>query len=85
VILETLGKPERLIKHVEDRPGHDRRYALDVSKLEALGWSCAHTCAEAVAETARWYADNAWWWRPIKSGDLYQDYYDAQYAQRLEG
>ena len=85
VILETLGRPESLIKHVEDRPGHDRRYALDVSKLQALGWSGARTCAEAVAETARWYADNEWWWRPIKNGDLYRAYYDAQYAERLDG
>lgn len=83
ILLAALGKPESLIKHVEDRPGHDRRYALDVSKLQALGWMCAYSCAEAVAATAQWYRDNAWWWQPIKSGELYKTYYAQQYAQRL--
>jgi dTDP-glucose 4,6-dehydratase len=85
IILETLGKPESLIQHVEDRPGHDRRYALDVSKLKALGWESQHSCAEAVAKTAGWYAENEWWWRPIKSGALYEDYYEKQYGKRLSG
>ncbi len=84
VVLETLGKSESLIKHVADRPGHDRRYALDVSKLRALGWKCHHTCAEAVAKTVRWYAENEAWWRPIKSGDLYKQYYERQYEKRLK-
>jgi len=85
IVLETLGKPESLVQHVEDRPGHDRRYALDVSKLKALGWESRHSCAEAVAKTARWYAENEWWWRPIKSGALYEAYYEKQYGKRLEG
>jgi len=84
IVLATLGKPESLIKHVADRPGHDRRYALDVSKLRALGWKCHHTCAEAVAKTVRWYAENEAWWRPIKSGDLYKQYYERQYEKRLK-
>ncbi len=84
IVLATLGKPESLIKHVEDRPGHDRRYALDVNKLRGLGWKSRHTCAEAVEKTVRWYADNEGWWRPIKSGDLYQDYYAQQYGKRLQ-
>jgi dTDP-glucose 4,6-dehydratase len=84
IVLETLGKPERLIQHVKDRPGHDRRYALDVSKLRALGWTSEHTCAEAIAETVRWYAENPWWWRPIKSGELYRTYYEQQYGERLK-
>lgn len=83
IVLATLDKPESLIKHVEDRPGHDRRYALDVSKLRALGWDNAYSCEEAVAKTVQWYAENAWWWRPIKSGELYKAYYAEQYAQRL--
>ena len=83
IVLETLGKPESLIKHVEDRAGHDRRYALDVSKLRALGWENRHTCAEAVEKTVRWYAENESWWRPIKSGALYKDYYAQQYGKRL--
>ncbi len=84
VVLETLKRPKSLIQHVADRPGHDRRYALDVSKLKALGWESRYGCEEAVAATARWYADNEWWWRPIKSGDLYKDYYAQQYGKRLE-
>lgn len=84
IVLETLGKPDSLIKHVADRPGHDRRYALDVSKLRALGWESRHTCAEAVAKTVRWYAANEAWWRPIKSGDLYKAYYQGQYGKRLK-
>jgi dTDP-glucose 4,6-dehydratase len=83
VVLETLKRPRSLILHVADRPGHDRRYALDVSKLKALGWESRHSCEEAVATTVRWYAQNEWWWRPIKSGELYKDYYAQQYGKRL--
>ncbi len=83
LVLATLGKPESLIKHVEDRAGHDRRYALDVSKLRALGWESRHSCAQAVEKTVRWYAENEHWWRPIKSGALYKDYYAQQYGKRL--
>ncbi|MBN2390836.1 MAG: dTDP-glucose 4,6-dehydratase [Anaerolineae bacterium] len=84
IVLATLGKPESLIKHVEDRAGHDRRYALDVSKLAGLGWEPAHACAEAIEKTVRWYAENEWWWRPIKSGELYKSYYAEQYGKRLQ-
>ena len=84
VVLETLKRPKSLIKHVADRAGHDRRYALDVSKLRALGWESRYSCEEAVAATARWYAENESWWRPIKSGELYKDYYAQQYGKRLE-
>ncbi|MDY0019903.1 MAG: dTDP-glucose 4,6-dehydratase [Anaerolineae bacterium] len=83
IVLETLGKPASLIQHVEDRPGHDRRYALDVTKLGALGWKSGHTCAQAVEKTVRWYAENEAWWRPIKSGGLYKTYYQEQYGKRL--
>jgi dTDP-glucose 4,6-dehydratase len=83
IVLQTLGKPESLIRHVEDRPGHDRRYALDVSKLRGLGWDNQYACATAVEKTVRWYKDNSWWWRPIKSGDLYKSYYAQQYSKRL--
>ncbi len=84
IVLATLEKPESLIKYVEDRPGHDRRYALDVSKLRALGWTNAYTCEESIERTTRWYAANPWWWRPIKNGDLYKTYYAQQYGKRLE-
>ncbi len=82
-ILDILGKPHSLIRHVKDRPGHDRRYALDVSKIRALGWESRHTFEEALEKTVRWYVENEWWWRPIKSGEHYQEYYQRQYAERL--
>ncbi len=84
IVLETLGKPESLIKHVADRAGHDRRYALDVSKLRALGWASRYTCAEAIEKTVRWYAENESWWQPIRSGDLYKEYYQKQYGKRMK-
>jgi dTDP-glucose 4,6-dehydratase len=84
IVLATVDKPESLIQHVEDRPGHDRRYAMDVSKLQALGWECRHPCAEAIEKTTQWYMDNAWWWQPIKSGELYSQYYEKQYGARLK-
>lgn len=82
LILRLLNKPESLIQPVSDRPGHDRRYALDVTKIRGLGWEPAHTCEEAIEKTVRWYVDNEWWWRPIKSGEHYQEYYRRQYEGR---
>jgi dTDP-glucose 4,6-dehydratase len=81
-LLAELGKPESLIKHVKDRPGHDRRYALDSGKLRALGWEPRHDATEALRATVRWYAENRWWWEPIKSGELYREYYRRQYEER---
>lgn len=84
-ILQALGKPESLIRYVEDRPGHDRRYALTNDKIRAeLGWTPAHTFEQAMTETVRWYEQNEWWWRKIKTGE-YLDYYKRQYAERLAG
>lgn len=83
-MLDLLGKPESLIRHVTDRPGHDRRYALDNTRLRALGWQHAHTFDEALERTVRWYVDNEWWWRKIKSGE-FRAYYEKQYAERLKG
>ncbi|MFN2107884.1 MAG: dTDP-glucose 4,6-dehydratase [Candidatus Promineifilaceae bacterium] len=82
LILDELDRPHSLIRHVEDRPGHDRRYSLDIGKIKALGWQPQHTPEEAVRETARWYADNEWWWRKIKSGE-FREYYETQYGDRL--
>ena len=82
LVLSLLGKPESLIQPVQDRPGHDRRYALDVNKIRALGWEPAHTCEEAIEKTARWYVENEWWWRPIKGGEHYKEYYRRQYEGR---
>ncbi len=82
-ILELTGASPDLVRHVEDRPGHDRRYAVDSSKLRALGWSPAHSFdAGGLEETVEWYRANREWWEPIKSGE-YRRYYDAQYAARL--
>ncbi|WP_129674853.1 dTDP-glucose 4,6-dehydratase [Candidatus Chloroploca sp. Khr17] len=80
-ILAMLGKPNSLITHVTDRAGHDRRYALDCSKLRALGWQSRHTFDEALELTVRWYVENEAWWRPIKSGE-YLEYYRKQYDER---
>jgi dTDP-glucose 4,6-dehydratase len=81
-ILELTGRDEGLIRHVADRPGHDRRYALDTARLRALGWTPARSFPEGLAETVAWYRENESWWRPIKSGE-YRSWYDAQYAGRL--
>ncbi|MGF1506778.1 MAG: dTDP-glucose 4,6-dehydratase, partial [Anaerolineae bacterium] len=82
-MLAELGKPESLITHVADRPGHDRRYAVDNAKIEALGWKPTYSLDEALAETVRWYVENEPWWRTIKSGE-YREYYQAQYGNRLK-
>jgi dTDP-glucose 4,6-dehydratase len=84
LILRLLGKPESLIRPVTDRPGHDRRYALECSRARALGWRPAHDFESAVAETVEWYRKNEWWWRPIKSGE-FKEYYRQQYGERLAG
>jgi dTDP-glucose 4,6-dehydratase len=80
-ILAHLGKPERLIQFVPDRPGHDRRYSLDCSKLIGLGWRPRHTFESALAATVDWYVRNEAWWRRIKSGE-YREYYRRNYAER---
>lgn len=81
-ILNTLDKPKDLIKFVKDRLGHDRRYAIDSSKMkEELNWEPEYTFEEGIAETIQWYIDNEDWWRNIKSGD-YRDYYQKMYTDR---
>jgi dTDP-glucose 4,6-dehydratase len=83
-ILELTGADRSLIRHVEDRAGHDRRYALDSTKLETLGWSPEHSFGETgLRSTVDWYRGNRSWWEPIKSGD-YRRYYEEQYAARLQ-
>ncbi len=82
-ILELMDKPTSLIKPVPDRPGHDRRYALDTSKLRALGWAPQVAFEQGLADTIKWYRGNEWWWRPIKDNDpAYKAYYAAQYERR---
>ncbi len=82
-IVELTGVDAGLIRHVEDRAGHDRRYALDDAKLRTLGWSPRHSFGETgLTETVEWYRANRDWWEPIKSGE-YREYYERQYAHRL--
>jgi dTDP-glucose 4,6-dehydratase len=80
-ILGLLGKPESLITPVADRPGHDRRYALDSGKIRALGWTPATGFDAALASTVEWYRTHEAWWKPIKSG-AFRQYYQAQYSGR---
>ena len=83
-LLARLGKPWSLVRLVDDRPGHDRRYAMDDSKLAGLGWKNKMPFDEGLAATVDWYRDNEGWWRPIKSGE-WQAYYRRQYGARLAG
>ena len=80
-ILRLTGKPDRLIQPGADRPGHDRRYALDCTKLWQLGWAPRYPFASALETTVRWYRDNTAWWRPLKSGE-FRAYYERQYGSR---
>ncbi len=83
LVLDLLGKPHSLIQHVTDRPGHDRRYALNCDKIRALGWRSRHTFPQALEATVRWYVDHESWWRPIKEGRYYREYYARNYGQRV--
>jgi len=65
MILSELDKPKSLIRFVEDRPGHDRRYSLDCSKLKTLDWKPVHDFETSLKSTIRWYKDNEWWWKPL--------------------
>jgi dTDP-glucose 4,6-dehydratase len=81
-ILELLGKGEEMIEYVSDRPGHDRRYAIDFSKIKAeLGWEPRTNFEEGMKKTVEWYKANEDWWRKIKSGE-YLEYYQRQYGER---
>ena len=82
MILEVTGNDESLIKHVEDRPGHDRRYALDSTKLLNLGWQRTHKFETAMPETIRWYVEHEDWWRPIKEGKDNKEFAEKWYANR---
>jgi len=83
LILEELGKPQTLIKHVRDRAGHDVRYAIDATKLRNLGWEPEFGTKAAILHTVRWYAANEAWWKPLKSGE-FRKYYERQYRERLD-
>jgi dTDP-glucose 4,6-dehydratase len=80
LILKELGKSEDMIEYVKDRPGHDRRYAIDSTKIEGeLGWNPKFNFEDAVSQTIKWYLDNKKWWKRIISGE-YQNYYQTQYG-----
>ncbi len=80
-ILGLLNRPETLITPVPDRPGHDRRYALDTAKLRSLGWAPRVPFEDGLRSTVEWYAANEWWWRPIKQDDpAFRAYYQSQYG-----
>jgi dTDP-glucose 4,6-dehydratase len=82
-LLGLLGKGESLIRFVADRPGHDRRYAIDPSKIRGeLGWQPAHTFEKGLAETVGWYVEHSAWWEHVNSG-VYRSYFDTQYRSRL--
>jgi dTDP-glucose 4,6-dehydratase len=83
-VLELLGRPESLIRFVDDRPGHDRRYSLDAGKLARLGFRSATPFEEGLEETVRWYREREDWWRPVKERDAaYGEFYRTQYGDRL--
>ncbi len=78
LVLAALDKPRTLKRHVRDRPGHDRRYAVNSDKLRALGWRPLIPLGLGLRETVAWYRDNETWWRPLKSGDFW-DFYRRNY------
>jgi dTDP-glucose 4,6-dehydratase len=78
MVLEALGKPASLKQFVADRPGHDYRYCLDNAKAVGLGWELRYDVAAGMLQTVRWYQENEWWWRPLKSGEFWE-YYKKNY------
>ena len=80
-ILRLLDKSQGLIQPVADRPGHDRRYALDAAKVRQLGWAPRHPFLSAPETTVRWYSAHPAWWQPLKSGE-FRAYYERQYGRR---
>ncbi len=83
-ILALTGRPRDLVRYVSDRPGHDRRYALDAGRLRAAGWVPRRMLEDGLADTVAWYRAHRAWWEAVKSG-AYRDYYRAMYEERLQG
>lgn len=81
-ILDELKKPRSLIEHVKDREGHDRRYALDCTKLMSLGWKPQIKFENGLKDTIQWYRNNEAWWKRIKNGE-FMEYYNKQYSHRF--
>jgi len=80
-ILRLTARPDTLIRPVADRPGHDRRYSVDSTKIRQLGWAPRHPFASALETTVRWYQEHETWWRPLKSGE-FRAWYERQYGNR---
>jgi dTDP-glucose 4,6-dehydratase len=83
-VLELTEADAALVRYVAARPGHDRRYSLDCTKVRRLGWRPDRAFETGLAETVAWYRENREWWEPIKSGE-YREYYARQYTSRLGG
>lgn len=81
-LLGRLGKPWSLVRGVEDRPGHDRRYAMDGSRIRGLGWRNRVPFEEGIGRTVDWFRANEAWWRAVRSGE-WDAYYARQYGRRL--
>jgi dTDP-glucose 4,6-dehydratase len=81
-LFELTGADRSLLRRVDDRPGHDRRYSIDTTKLRSLGWAPQMDFEEGLGTTVEWYRDNRAWWEPIKSGE-FREYYERQYGARL--
>ncbi|MFZ4618993.1 MAG: dTDP-glucose 4,6-dehydratase [Bacteroidota bacterium] len=82
LVLKEIGKPESLITYVKDRPGHDKRYAIDAAKIkDELGWVPSYQFESGIKKTIQWYLQNKQWWERIISGD-YKKYYESQYSDR---
>jgi dTDP-glucose 4,6-dehydratase len=83
MLLSLLGKDESMLEYVTDRLGHDRRYAIDISKIQTeLGWQPRWDFAVGLDHTVKWYIENEPWWRAIKTG-AYLEYYEKQYGKSL--
>jgi dTDP-glucose 4,6-dehydratase len=83
-ILQILGKSDSMIQYVTDRPGHDRRYAIDFSKIQKeIGWKPSYSLEDGLKQTVHWYRDHEDWWRRIKSG-AYREFYKRHYGGRLQ-
>ena len=83
LIVDHVGVDPALVRNVEDRAGHDRRYSLETTKIRSLGWRPRREWDEGIRSTIDWYRDNRDWWEPIKRSGDFRDYYDKQYAARL--
>jgi dTDP-glucose 4,6-dehydratase len=82
ILLERLGKPWSLVRSIEDRPGHDRRYAMNGARLASIGWQNRVGFEAGMAATVDWYREHADWWRTARSGD-WDEYYERLYGERL--